>query len=182
MEERVSTKSYDRRLLGRLLALSLPWWRPVVVATLCLLLGSFLQVVTPLLTGIAIDRYIVPSGQPISFRLERYLAAGRAAGLAEIALLYLLALVVGFAADFTQQFLMQRTGQHAMFELRRRVMAHLQALDIAFFDRNPVGRLVTRVTTDADALNELFTSGLITIFGDVLVLVFVFAAMLRLSI
>ncbi len=181
VEERVSTKSYDRRLLGRLLALALPWWRPVVVATLCLLLGSFLQVVTPLLTGIAIDRYIVPSGQPISFRLERYLAAGRAAGLAEIALLYLLALVVGFAADFIQQFLMQRTGQHAMFELRRRVMAHLQALDITFYDRNPVGRLVTRVTTDADALNELFTSGLITVFGDVLVLVFVFGAMLRLS-
>ncbi len=182
VEERVSTKSYDRRQLGRLLALSLPWWRPVVVATLCLLLGSFLQVVTPLLTGIAIDRYIVPSGQPISFRLEHYLAAGRAAGLAEIALLYLLALVVGFGADFIQQFLMQRTGQHAMFELRRRVMAHLQELDIAFFDRNPVGRLVTRVTTDADALNELFTSGLITVFGDVLVLVFVFGAMLRLSI
>src|SRR5271157_3488248 len=181
VEERVSTKSYDRRLLGRLLALSLPWWRPVVVATLCLLLGSFLQVVTPLLTGIAIDRYIVPAGQPISFRLEHYLAAGRAAGLAEIALLYLLALVVGFGADFIQQFLMQRTGQHAMFELRRRVMAHLQALDIAFYDRNPVGRLVTRVTTDADALNELFTSGLVTVFGDILVLVFIFGAMFRLS-
>ena len=119
--------------------------------------------------------------QPISPWLERYLAAGREMGLAQIALLYLLALTIGLAADFTQQFLMQRTGQHAMFELRRRVMAHLQALDIAFYDRNPVGRLVTRVTTDADALNELFTSGLITIFGDVLVLVFVFGAMLRLS-
>ena len=181
MEERISTKSYDRRLLGRLLALGLPWWRPVVVATLCLLVGSFLQVVTPLLTQIAIDRYIAPTHSSISPWLERYLAASREMGLAQIALLYLLALTIGLAADFTQQFLMQRTGQHAMFELRRRVMAHLQALDIAFYDRNPVGRLVTRVTTDADALNELFTSGLITIFGDVLVLVFVFGAMLRLS-
>jgi ATP-binding cassette subfamily B protein len=182
VEERVSSKSYDRRLFGRLLALALPWWRPVVVATLCLLLGSLLQVVTPLLTGIAIDRYIVPSGRTIAPSFERYLAADRATGLAEIALLYLLALLVGFGADFTQQFLMQRTGQHAMFELRRRVMAHLQALDISFYDRNPVGRLVTRVTTDADALNELFTSGLITIFGDILVLLFIFAAVLRLSV
>jgi len=182
VEERVSTKGFDRRLLGRLLALSLPWWRPVVVATLCLLLGSFLQVVTPLLTRIAIDRYIAPTGHSVSPWLERYLSASRETGLAQVAALYLLAIVLGLCADFTQQFLMQRTGQYAMFELRRRVMAHLQALDIAFYDRNPVGRLVTRVTTDADALNELFTSGLITIFGDVMVLLFIFGVMLRLNV
>jgi ATP-binding cassette subfamily B protein len=182
VEERAFTKSFDRRLLGRLLGLALPWWRPVVVATLCLLLGSLLQVVTPLLTRIAIDRYIAPTGSSISPWLERYLAAGRETGLAQVALLYLLAITVGLFAEFTQQFLMQRTGQHAMFELRRRVMAHLQALDIAFYDSNPVGRLVTRVTTDADALNELFTSGLITVFGDILVLLFIFGAMFRLSV
>jgi ATP-binding cassette subfamily B multidrug efflux pump len=181
VEERVSTKGYDRRLVGRLLALTLPWWRPVLVATTCLLVGSLLQVVTPLLTRIAIDRYIAPTGKATAPWFERYLAAGSEQGLTQIALLYFFALAAGLVVDFTQQYLMQRTGQHAMFELRRRVMAHLQVLDIAFYDRSPVGRLVTRVTTDADALNEMFTSGLVTIFGDILVLVFIFGAMFRLN-
>jgi ATP-binding cassette subfamily B protein len=181
VEERVSTKGYDRRLVGRLLALALPWWRPVLVATACLLVGSLLQVVTPLLTRVAIDRYIAPTGKVTAPLLERYLATGTEQGLVQIALLYFFAIAAGLLADFSQQYLMQRTGQHAMFELRRRVMAHLQALDIAFYDRSPVGRLVTRVTTDADALNEMFTSGLVTIFGDVLVLLFIFGAMFRLN-
>jgi ATP-binding cassette subfamily B protein len=181
VEERISTQGYDRRLTRRLIALGLPWWRPVAVATACLLLGSMLQVATPLLTRIAIDRYIAPNGASTVAWLERLLSPARDQGLLQISLLYLAALVVGFLADFTQQFLMQRTGQHAMFELRRQVMAHLQRLDIAYYDRNPVGRLVTRVTTDADALNELFTSGLVTVFGDVLVLLFIFGAMARLS-
>ena len=182
MEERVSTKGYDRRLVGRLLALALPWWRPVLVATLCLLIGSFLQVVTPLLTRIAIDHYIAPTGKITAPWFERFLAPGRDQGLAQIAVIYFVVLVAGLLVDFSQQYLMQRAGQHAMFELRRRVMAHLQDLDIAFYDRSPVGRLVTRVTTDADALNEMFSSGLVTIFGDVLVLIFIFAAMFRLSV
>jgi ATP-binding cassette subfamily B protein len=182
VEERVSTKGYDRRLAGRLFGLALPWWRPVLVATVCLLIGSLLQVVTPLLTQIAIDRYIAPTGKATAPWLEQYLALGREQGLAQIALLYFLAIAAGLVVDFSQQYLMQRTGQHVMFELRRRVMAHLQALDIAFYDRSPVGRLVTRVTTDADALNEMFTSGLVTIFGDVLVLLFIFGAMLRLDV
>ena len=152
------------------------------MATLCLLVGSFLQVVTPLLTRIAIDRYIAPTGKSTAPWFESFLATGREQGLAQIAIIYFIAIAVGLLADFSQQYLMQRTGQHAMFELRRRVMAHLQALDIAFYDRSPVGRLVTRVTTDADALNEMFTSGLVTIFGDVLVLLFIFGAMFKLSI
>lgn len=182
VEERVSTKGYDRRLIRRLLALALPWWRPVLVATACLLVGSLLQVVTPLLTRIAIDRYIAPTGKATAPWLEQFLSIGREQGLAQIALLYFLAIAAGLLADFSQQYLMQRAGQHAMFELRRRVMAHLQSLDIAFYDRSPVGRLVTRVTTDADALNEMFTSGLVTIFGDILVLLFIFGAMFRLNI
>ena len=76
---------------------------------------------------------------------------------------------------------MQWTGQKAMFDLRRQLMAHLQTLDVAYFDRNPVGRLVPRVTTDVDVLNDLFASGLVTIIGDILMLSFVVAAMFRLS-
>jgi ATP-binding cassette subfamily B protein len=182
VEERVATKGYDWRLVGRLLALALPWWRPVVVATVCLLIASLLQAITPLLTGLAIDRYIAPTGKASLPWLEAHLATGRQEGLFQVAVLYLAAIVTGLAAEFIQQYLMQRTGQHAMFELRRNVMAHLQRLDISFYDRSPVGRLVTRVTTDADALNEMFTSGLITIFGDVLVLLFIFGAMFRLNV
>src|SRR2546430_6926171 len=76
---------------------------------------------------------------------------------------------------------MQYTGQRAMFDLRRELMAHLQRLDIAFYDRNPIGRLVTRVTTDVEVLNELFASGLVTILGDVLTLGFIIAIMFQLS-
>ena len=76
---------------------------------------------------------------------------------------------------------MQYTGQLAMFDLRRQLMEHLQRLDLAFYDRNPVGRLVTRVTTDVDVLNDLFASGLVTILGDVLVLAFIVAIMFQLS-
>src|SRR5205807_2075009 len=89
--------------------------------------------------------------------------------------------VLGFLFDFGQTYAMQWTGQKAMFDLRRQLMAHLQTLDLGYFDRNPVGRLVTRVTTDVDVLNDLFASGLVTIVGDILMLSFVILAMLRLS-
>ena len=83
--------------------------------------------------------------------------------------------------EFGQSYLMQWTGQNAMFDLRRQIMAHLQKLDVQFFDRNPVGRLVTRVTTDIDVLNELFSSGIVTMLGDLLVISFVIMAMFKLS-
>ena len=83
--------------------------------------------------------------------------------------------------DFGEQYMMQWVGQKAMFDLRRELMAHLQRLDLAFYDHNPVGRLVTRITTDVDALNELFSSGLLMILGDLLMLGFVVIAMLELS-
>ena len=86
-----------------------------------------------------------------------------------------------FVCEFVQTYLMQYTGQLAMFDLRRQLMEHLQDLDLAFYDRNPVGRLVTRVTTDVDVLNDLFASGLVTILGDVLVLLFILGIMFSFS-
>src|SRR5260370_16028548 len=83
--------------------------------------------------------------------------------------------------DFGEQYLMQWVGKRAMFDLRRQLMCHLKKLDLGFYDRNPVGRLVTRITTDVDALNELFSSGLLMILGDLLMLSFVVAVMLKLS-
>ena len=102
-------------------------------------------------------------------------------GLAQISALYFASLLIGFACEFVETYLMQRTGQLAMFDLRRQLMERLQTLDVAYYDRNPVGRLITRVTTDVDALNELWASGLVTILGDVLVLSFVVLVMFRLS-
>jgi ATP-binding cassette subfamily B multidrug efflux pump len=95
--------------------------------------------------------------------------------------LYLLTLAGALLCDFGEQYLMQWVGQKAMFDLRRQLMDHLQKLDLAFYDHNPVGRLVTRLTTDVDALNELFSSGLLMILGDLLMLGFVVVAMLNLS-
>ena len=98
-----------------------------------------------------------------------------------ISLFYLASLAGTFVFEFAQMYIMQYTGQKAMFDLRRQLMEHLQSLDIVFFDRNPVGRLVTRVTTDVDVLNELFASGLVTILGDVLTLTVIVIVMFQLS-
>src|SRR5437764_2539235 len=91
-------------------------------------------------------------------------------GINIAALLYLTALVLGFAVLYTQMVLMNIMGQYIMYDLRKEIFRHLQRLDVQFFDRNPVGRLMTRVTTDVDALNDMFTAGFVAIFGDIFVL------------
>lgn len=181
MEEEVLGKAYDGRLMRRLLAYIRPYKFEVLVALVFLLVNAALQVVGPLLTKLAIDRYLVPSGQPLRTPLDPYLSNDPWTGIAQISFLYLLSIGAALVCDFGEQYLMQWVGQKAMFDLRRQLMAHLQRLDLAFYDRNPVGRLVTRITTDVDALNELFASGLLMILGDLLMLLFVIAAMLKLS-
>ncbi len=168
--------------MKRLLTYMKPY-RAVVVASLALLLiDSGLQIAGPLLTKLAIDRYLVPNNHvPILPFLDKWLSHDAWIGLTQLSLLYLGVVVLGFFFDFGQTYLMQWTGQRAMFDLRRQLVAHLQTLDVAYFDKNPVGRLVTRVTTDVDVLNDLFASGLVTIVGDILMLTFVIGAMLRLS-
>ncbi len=182
MEEEVLGKAYDSRLMRRLLTYMKPY-RAVVAASLALLLvDSLLQIIGPLLTKLAVDRYLVPVPHSRLFPfLDNWLSHNAWTGLSQLAGLYFAAIVLGFFFDFGQTYLMQWTGQKAMFDLRRQLMEHLQTLDVAYYDRNPVGRLVTRVTTDVDVLNDLFASGLITIVGDILMLSFVIVAMLRLS-
>lgn len=182
VEEEVSSKSYDLKLLRRLLRLMGPYWRSVLVALVLLLSSSILQVLTPLLTKIAVDVYLAPNGQHSLPWLESRLPVDAKAGLLALSLIYLAVIVLNLIFDFGQQLLMQWTGQRAMFDVRKRLMGRLQALDVAYYDRNPVGRLVTRVTTDVDALNELFASGIVTLLGDILVLLFIVAAMLQLSV
>ncbi len=179
MEEEVLGKAYDSGLMRRLLGYMAPYRRLVGISLGFLLVQSGLQTVGPLLTKIAIDKYLAPAGRPSA--LDSFLPHDPESGLAMIAALYLCSLGAGFLCEFAQTYLMQYTGQRAMFDLRRQLMERLQRLDLAFYDRNPVGRLVTRVTSDVDVLNDLFASGLVTILGDLLALSFIVAIMLRMS-
>ena len=102
-------------------------------------------------------------------------------GITQIALIYLGSLVLSYVLEFLQTYLMQWTGQKIMFDMRRQIFGHLQRMHVGFFDRNPVGRLVTRLTSDVDALNEMFTSGVFAIFEDVFVLAGIVFIMLRMN-
>ena len=165
-DEDVLGKAYDARLMRRLLTYLRPYWRQVAVALATILGYALLQLVPPWLTQQVVDVYI-PAADWNGLRL--------------IGVLYLGSLVAEFLFDFVQTTTLQMTGQRIMFDLRMQIYAHLQRLDLRFYDRNPVGRLLTRVTTDVDALNELFTSGVVSIFGDVFALAAVMTAMLLLD-
>ena len=181
MEEEVLGKAYDGRLMRRLLTYIRPYQTTVAFSLALLLINAMLQVVGPLLTALAVDRYLAPSGKITRTILDPFLSANPWTGLGQVSFLYFLALLFGMLCDFGQQYMMQTVGQKAMFDLRRDIMAKLQNLDLAYYDHNPVGRLVTRMTTDVDALNELFSSGLLMILGDLLMLSFIIIAMLELS-
>ena len=181
MEEEVLGKAYDGRLMRRLLGYMKPYRKLVGFSLLFLIVQSSLQVLGPLLTKLAVDRYLAPAPNHVFTFLDPLLPADPRTGIPRLGLLYLAVLAGSFVSEFGQMYLMQYTGQLAMFDLRRQLMEHLQHLDLSFYDRNPVGRLVTRVTTDVDVLNDLFASGLVTILGDVLVLAFILAIMFRLS-
>ena len=159
-------KSYDRALLRRLLRYLRPYWAPVLASFLLIVVMAGLDLVGPYLTKVAIDRYI---------------RQGNASGLDTIALLYLGSLLLAFVVRFGQVFILQMTGQKVMMDLRREIYAHLQRLHVGFFDQNPVGRLMTRVTTDVDAVNELFTSGVVTVFGDLFTLFGIMGVMVAMN-
>ncbi len=182
MEEEVLGKAYDARLMRRLLTYMRPYKGVVTVSIIFLLINSVLEVMGPLLTKVAVDKYLAPAPGTSAGPLEPYLSSDPWRGIAQISVLYLLVLLASLVTNFIQTYSMQWTGQYAMFDLRRELMTHLQKLDIAYYDRNPVGRLVTRVTTDVDVLNELFASGLVAILGDLVMLSFVVAAMFKLNV
>ncbi len=179
MEEEALGKIYDTRLMRRLGGFLRPYRQLVAVSVGLLVAGSLLGIAGPYLTKVAIDRYLKPA--PASSPLDRYLSSDPSSGLNQVALLYLGVILLGFCVQYAQTYLMQYTGQRVMFDLRTKIFDQLQRLDVAFYDRTPVGRLVTRVTTDVDSLNELFAAGLVAVFGDLLSLAFIGAAMISLS-
>ncbi len=179
-EEEVLGKAYDSRLMARLLKYLRPYRWQVAIALASILLKSFADVLGPYLTKVAIDRYLAPKAAPTasSSGIWSWLSPNAITGIAQIAAIYVGLLVFSFLLEFLQTYYMQWTGQKVMFDLRRQIFRHLQRLHVAFFDKNPVGRLVTRVTTDVDALNEMFTSGVVSIFEDLFVLAGILGVML----
>ncbi len=180
LEEESLGKAYDARLIRRLLGYLGPYRLRAAGAVGLIVLSSLLELVGPLATAVALDLFIRPLGgeaklSAVSLWLSERMAANGVelepmTGLAVVAGVYLGALLLGFVVLYLQSYLMQMMGQFVMADLRRQIFAKLQELPVAYFDRNPVGRLVTRVTNDVDALNELFTAGIVSIFGDVVLL------------
>ena len=154
-QDEILGRVYDGRLARRMLGYLQPYRWVVGASVALLLLVSALQLAGPLLTLIAIDDHI---------------RIGDRTGLTYLALLYLGLLILQFGCTFAQTWLMNWTGQRVMHDLRVQIFRHVQTLHVGYFDRNPVGRLITRVTNDVDVLNELFTAGVVSIFGDIFLL------------
>ena len=166
MDDDVVGKAYDARLMRRLLQYLRPYRIQAALALAAIIANSVLQLAQPYLMKVAIDRYI---------------PAADFDGVNRIALWFLAILLAAFALEFTQTWLLQTTGQRIMFDMRMQIYAHLQRLDLRFYDRNPVGRLMTRVTTDVDVINDLFTSGVVSVFGDVFTLAGIMIVMLTMN-
>ena len=162
-EEEVLGKAYDSRLMKRLLVYLLPYRTTVMFAFFLIVVESTLEIAFPLMTMLAVDNYM---------------ATGDLNGLLLIALAYFCLLVVKLGVGFVQTYLLQSTGQKIMFDIRRQIFNHIQTLSTSFFDKNPVGRLITRVTSDVEVLNEMFSAGIVSVFGDILTLTGIMIALL----
>ncbi len=179
-DDDVVGKVYDRRLMGRLLRYLNPYKVQAGVSVLAILLKAATDVAGPWFVKLAIDTYMAPTHAAPNW-LTKHLPATPYTGISELGGLYLLALLISFVLELIQTYLMQWTGQKIMFDLRAQIYRLIQSQDVGFFDRNPVGRLVTRVTSDVDAINEMFTSGVLAIFDNVLSLVAIVVIMLKMS-
>jgi ATP-binding cassette subfamily B multidrug efflux pump len=172
-------KAFDPHLARRLLRYLKPYRARATFSVFLVIFSSIMEIAGPAIVAVAIDLYVKPmqgshvSG--ISQRIGVWLVShgwglNPVSGINLAAALYFIVLLGGFAVLYTQMVLMNLMGQYIMYDLRKEIFGHLQKLDIQFFDRNPVGRLMTRVTTDVDALNEMFTAGFVSMFGDIFVL------------
>jgi ATP-binding cassette, subfamily B, multidrug efflux pump len=151
-EDEILGKAYDARLMARVLLYLRPYWKLLTISFFFLMLQTGTQLLGPYITKIAIDRYI---------------ATKDVHGLDLMALAYIGVVVIGFVVLFIQTYTTQYTGQRAMHDLRMDIFSHLQKQDMAYFDRNAVGRLMTRTINDVETLNELFSTGVVGLLGDV---------------
>ena len=165
-EEEIVGKAYDSRLFKRLLGYLKPYTFQVALGILLLLMTTGLELIGPYLIKIAVDQHIV-------VKISR--------GLGKIVLIYLVTLIFHFSLEVWLAYLMQWIGQHVVFDIRMKIFRHLQNLSLSFFDNNPVGRLVTRVTTDVETLNEWFSAGIVSVFGDIFLLSGIVIVMLKIQ-
>ncbi len=165
-EEEALGKAYDARLMRRLLRYLRPYWRQVALALFVLLLGAVLSVIGPWITQLVIDRAIPEEDTGL---------------LSVLALAFLGTVAFAFVLEYVEAVVTTWLGQSVMYDLRKQIFEKLQRLDLRFYDKNPIGRLMTRITNDVETLNELFSSGVVTVFGDLFTLVFIVAAMLSMN-
>ena len=165
-EEEALGKAYDARLMRRLLRYLRPYWWHVALALLILLLGSGVAIVGPWITQLVIDEAIPNRDTQL---------------LGVLVGVYGGAMVLGFSLQYAQAVITTWLGQSVMYDLRSEIFQKLQRLDLKFYDKNPIGRLMTRITNDVETLNTLFSSGVVTVFGDVFTLLFIVGAMLSMN-
>jgi ATP-binding cassette, subfamily B, multidrug efflux pump len=162
-EEEAIGKTYDWQVARRLLRYLKPYSRVIVPALILTLVLNLLRIMQPKFTQYAIDWYITP---------------GNISGLKWLALLFLAVLIITFGLSYLQAVLLESVGQRVMYDLRSELYRKLQRQEVAFYDRNPVGRVMTRLTSDVDALNEMFTSGVIDVLGDIVMIFAIIGMML----
>lgn len=165
-DDEILGKAYDSRLIRRLATFVKPYWRGMLLAMLLMLTGALIELAPPYLLRTAIDGPI---------------AAQNVDGVLPIFGLYMLALIAAFLMRYGQTYIVQTTSQKIMVDIRMTIFSHIQRMSLSFFDRNPVGRLLTRITNDVDALNEFITQGTVALIGDLVRLVFVVVTMLLLN-
>ena len=180
-DDDVIGKAYDGRLMRRLLTYLRPYKLQTAFSAVAIIFKAGTDVVGPYLVKVAVDTYMTDTPPEKLSWLAHHLSSRPMTGITQLGLLYLGALLLTYALEFAQTYLMQWTGQKIMFDLRSQIFRHLQRMHPGFFDHHPVGKLVTRVTSDVDALNEMFTSGVLAIFEDVFVLAFIIIIMLQMS-
>lgn len=186
-------KVYDSRLVGRLARYVQPYWLQAAVSSLSVSLKSICDVTGPIMVMMAIDRYLSPNlkSEDASSALAHWLArssplalllpADAYRGISILAALYLGMLLAAYMFAFVQTYLMQWMGQKVMFDVRRDIFRHMQRMDVGFFDTHAVGRLVTRLTSDVDAINDMFTDGILAIVNDFFMLAIMAAVMLSIN-
>lgn len=165
-EDEIIGKAYDARLMRRLLGFFKPYKKQLTISILLLIIISILNLSGPYLTKIAIDNYIL---------------TGDWTGLNFVMAVYFMVLLLTFSLQYAQVYIMQLTGQRAMYDIRVKLFAHIQKMSLSFFNNNPIGRLVTRVVNDIEVLNEMFTQGLVVAIGDLLTLIGIAIALLILN-
>jgi ATP-binding cassette subfamily B multidrug efflux pump len=185
-EDEVSGKAYDGRLMRRLAGYLGPYRTQATISVFAVILKAASDVVGPYLVKVGLDRYMtskaLSGGGAISTNwLGKRLSDDPMTGLGQLAAMYMAALLIAYAFEFTQTYLMQWTGQKIMFDLRREIFRHMQRMHIGFFDNHAVGKLVTRLTSDVDAINEMFTAGVLSMIDDVFALSVMVIVMLAMN-